>query len=171
MEYPNLPEWKLINVPRNSRVSRCTCIVFTRSKKWSASPAGKKQSRHDGRSTNTQVWTFLQTHRLQFLHEHFYKHLEFIDRMKGGGGRLQGGRREREEGDLQAWRVEAVAVEVGRVKAGEVEAAAAQGVARFRWLGAGRGGSRRRRREVGGEGLGRGWQRRSRTRGRAGSCG
>ena len=75
------------------------------------------------------------------------KHLEFIDRMKGGGGRLQGQRRE--EGDLQAWRVEAVAVEAERVEAGEVEEAATARGGGSRWrraVGAARG---RRRHAVG----------------------
>ena len=41
MEYPNLLERKLIDVPANSRASRGTCTEFT-----------DKYTRHDGRNTD-----------------------------------------------------------------------------------------------------------------------
>ena len=53
MEYPNLPERKLIDVPAISRVSRGTCKHFT---KISIHISGRHLRptcpRHDGRSTN-----------------------------------------------------------------------------------------------------------------------
>ena len=48
MEYPKLPERKLIDVPAISRASRGTCIDFTN---HVAGISGRQHPRHDGRGS------------------------------------------------------------------------------------------------------------------------
>jgi hypothetical protein len=71
MEYPNLPERKLIDVPAISRASRGTCKHFTNNIHNSG------RHLHDtmvGAQTTTTRWSW--THILMHIHHHIHIHIE-----------------------------------------------------------------------------------------------
>ena len=66
LEYPNLPERKLIDVPANSRASQGTYIQFTKNISY-------KYTQHDGRNTDNHDTMVVVAHRVFFYSECFYR--------------------------------------------------------------------------------------------------